>query len=260
MIFLGLYGFMLVGVLLLPAAVLIVASFTAGERIVFPPEGLSVRWYSALFHNSDFAHSALTSFEVAIMTSLLSGVIGGLAAIQFARQRGVGHSFVDAMLMAPLAIPPVALGLAFLILYTMAGIAGTTLSLVAGHTILAIPFVIRLVRSNFVGYNWNIERAAANLGASPLSVFRHVTFPLILPGILGGMIFAFIVSFDEVVIAIFLSGPATVTLPVRIYNYIEQSPGPILLAASSILVLFAVAFMVLLESTVRIGRAFGVPE
>lgn len=260
MVILAIYGILLLGTLALPTVVIVAASFTAGDSIVFPPQGISLRWYLELLNNTDFARSAITSLQVATFTSVVAGLIGTMAAMGFARQQLRGHSFADAAIMAPLGIPPVALGLAFLILYTRAGIAGTTLALVAGHTLLAIPFVLRLVRSNFVGYSWNVERAAASLGASPWYVFWHVTLPLITPGILGGMVFAFIVSFDEVVIAMFLSGPDTVTLPVRIFNYLDQPPGPIVLAASSLLVFFAVIVMVLLEWTVQIGRAFGASD
>ncbi len=252
------YGTLLLAALALPIVVIVIGSLTAGERISFPPEGISVRWYTAFMNSPEFIKSIRTSFEVATMTSLTAGCLGASAAFTLARQQFPGNHIADALLMAPLGIPSVALGLAFLILYTTAGFAGTKLGLVIGHTIVALPFVLRLVRANFAGYSWNIERAAANLGARPWQVFWHITLPLVLPGLLGGMIFAFVVSFDEVIIAIFLSGPDVVTLPVRIYTYLDQSPGPIVLAAGSVLIFFAIAFMILLEWTVRIGRAFGV--
>jgi putative spermidine/putrescine transport system permease protein len=254
------YGMALLALLALPIAVIVIGSFTAGERLAFPPDGLSWRWYAAFVSNPEFARSTWTSFEVAAMTSVATGLLGASSALALSRRQFPGNIFADALLMAPLGIPTIALGLAFLILYTAIGVAGSKLALVAGHTIIALPFVLRLIRANFVGYSWNVERAAANLGATPWQTFRHVTLPLILPGVLGGMIFAFIVSFDEIIVAIFLSGPDLVTLPVRIFTYLDQSPGPIVLAAGSVLVFFAVAFMVLLEWTVKIGRAFGVDE
>jgi putative spermidine/putrescine transport system permease protein len=252
------YGALLLAALALPIVVIVIGSLTGGERIVFPPEGLTLRWYAAFANDPHFTQSIRTSFEVAAMTSISAGCFGATAAFALAREQFPGSRWADAFLMAPLGIPTVALGLAFLILYTKAGIAGSKLGLVIGHTIVSLPFVLRLVRANFAGYNWNVERAAANLGARPLQVFLHVTLPLVMSGVLGGMIFAFIVSFDEVIIAIFLSGPDVVTLPVRIFSYLDQSPGPIVLAAGSVLIFFAVAFMLLLEWTVRIGRAFGV--
>lgn len=254
------YGVVLLLLLALPILVVAIGSLTAGERIHFPPEGWSLRWYGAFLDSPEFVNSALTSLQVATLTSLVAGALGALAAMALARQRFRGAPVADALLMAPLGIPSVAVGLAFLIFYTEIGIAGSKLSLVIGHTMVTLPFVLRLVRANFAGYSWNVERAAANLGAAPAQVFRHVTLPLILPGVLGGMIFAFVVSFDEVVLSIFLSGPDATTLPVRIFAYLDQSPGPIVLAAGSVLILFAVALMAALEWTVKIGRAFGVDD
>lgn len=254
------YSLLLLFLLALPILVVAIGSLTAGERIIFPPEGISLRWYAAFLESREFVQSALTSLQVAMLTSLVAGSVGALAAMALARRRFRGDVAADALLMAPLGIPTVAIGLAFLIFYTEIGIAGSKLSLVIGHTIVTLPFVLRLVRANFAGYSWNIERAAANLGAAPIQVFRHVTLPLILPGVLGGMIFAFVVSFDEVVLSIFLSGPDATTLPVRIFAYLDQSPSPIVLAAGSVLVLFAVGLMALLEWTVKIGRAFGVDD
>lgn len=257
---LGAYALLLLAALALPIVVVVVASLTAGERMVFPPEGLSLRWYWAVLQSADFRDAALTSLQVAVLTSFCAGCIGTLAALALVRRRFLGDRVAEAVLTLPLAIPSVVLALAFLILYTRLGLAGSKAALVAGHTMMTLPFVLRLVRANFAGYAWSVERAAANLGASPLQVFRHVTLPLVRPGVVGGMIFAFVLSFDEVVIALFLSGPDAVTLPVRIFTYLDQSPGPIVLAAGSLLVVFAVATMLLLDRTVRIGRAFGVEE
>jgi putative spermidine/putrescine transport system permease protein len=254
---LWIYGTLLLVALVLPIAVVVLGSFTAGERMDFPPDGLSLRWYAAFLDSREFIDAARTSFEVAALTSLAAGVGGALAALALARRRFPGSAAAETLLTLPLGIPSVALGLAFLILYTEIGLGGTKLSLVCGHTIVTLPFVLRLVRANFAGYSWNLERAASNLGAPPWRVFWHITLPLVRPGVIGGMIFAFVLSFDEVVIALFLSGPDAVTLPVRIFGYLDQSPGPIVLAAGSVLVLFAVGFMLLLERTVRVGRAFG---
>ena len=255
---LWIYGGLLLVALALPILVVVLGSLTAGEAMDLPPAGLSLRWYAAFLDSREFVDAARTSLEVAAATSLAAGAGGALAALALARRRFPGSAAAETLLTLPLGIPSVALGLAFLILYTEAGLGGTKLSLVLGHTIVTLPFVLRLVRANFAGYSWNLERAASNLGAAPWRVFWHVTLPLVRPGVIGGMIFAFVLSFDEVVIALFLSGPDAVTLPVRIFGYLDQSPGPIVLAAGSVLVLFAVGFMLLLEWTVKVGRAFGI--
>jgi putative spermidine/putrescine transport system permease protein len=257
---LALYGGLLLSALMLPIVVVVIGSLTAGERLAFPPDGLSLRWYAALLGSREFVEAAWTSLEVAALTSLAAGIGGGLAALALARRRLRFMATAEMLLTLPLGMPSIALGLAFLICYTELGFGGSKAALVCGHTIITLPFALRLVRANFAGYGWNLERAAANLGGRPWQVFWHVTLPLMRPGVIGGMIFAFIMSFDEVVIALFLSGPDAVTLPVRIFTYLDQSPSPIVLAAGSVLVLFAVTLMLALEWTVRIGRAFGLDE
>jgi putative spermidine/putrescine transport system permease protein len=257
---LALYGGLLLIALILPIVVVVMGSFTAGERLAFPPEGLSLRWYASLLDSREFVASAWTSLEVAALTSLAAGLGGGFAALALARRRLPGMRMAETLLTLPLGVPSIALGLAFLIFYTELGFGGSKAALVCGHTIVTLPFVLRLVAANFAGYGWNLERAAANLGGRPWQVFWHVTLPLMRPGVIGGMIFAFILSFDEVVIALFLSGPDATTLPVRIFAYLDQSPSPIVLAAGSVLVLFAAVLMLVLEWTVSIGRAFGLDE
>ncbi len=254
------YGILLLSIIALPIVVIVIGSLTAGERMVFPPEGISLRWYEVFFTSPEFRESAVTSLRVAAMTSLAAGALGAMAALVLARSRLAATRVFDFVLMLPLSLPSVVIGLAFVIFYTAIGIAGSEKGLIAGHTIITLPFVLRLVRANFTGYSWNVEQAAANLGASPLQVIRHVTLPLILPGLIGGMLFAFVVSFDEVVISIFLSGPDATTLPVRIFGYLDQSPSPIVLAAGAVLTVFAILFMVLLESTVKVGKVFGVDD
>jgi putative spermidine/putrescine transport system permease protein len=165
---------------------------------------------------------------------------------------------LEAFFTLPLMIPTIVLALAFLLFYTWLGITGGIASLVVAHVIITTPYVVRLVKSSFANYNWNLERAAANLGASPASVFLTVTMPLIMPGILGGTLLSFIVSFDDAVVALFLSGTEAVTLPVRIFNYIDQSPGPIVAAAGSMLVFFSFITMFLVEVTVGTRAAFNV--
>lgn len=258
--FLSVYGIALLALIALPIIVVIAGSFTGGETIDFPPEGLSLRWYVALWNSREFVESAVTSLIVASSVCVISGITGGLAGLALAKARFRGRTAVEALLTAPLAVPAVAIGIALAIYLSSTHVTGTRTGLVIAHTVLALPFVLRMVRANLVGYSWNVENAAANLGANGWRVFWHVTLPLMRPGILGGMIFAFIVSFDEVVIALLLSGPGAMTLPARIFNYLDQSPGPIVLAAGSLLTGFAIVLMVLLEWTVRIGRAFGVTE
>lgn len=254
------YAVILLALMALPIFVVIAGSFTAGDRIAFPPEGWSLRWYRAFFGSDQFVSSAICSFIVASATCLIAGVIGSLAALALSRRKFLGSSIAETLVTAPLAVPAIALGVAFAIFLSAIHLAGTKTGIIVAHSIMTVPFALRMVQANFAGYSWNIENAAANLGANPWQVFRYVTFPLMVPGILGGMVFAFVMSFDEVVVALFLNGPDAMTLPARIFTYLDQSPGPIVLAAGSLLTFFAVMLMGLLEWTVKVGRAFGVAD
>ncbi len=243
-----------------PIAVVVVASFTGGETIGFPPEGFSLRWYRAFLDDPEFVDAALISLEVTASVAVLATVLGTAAALALTRFAVPARRWIEAFLAMPLGIPAVVLGLGFLVFYTQAGFGGTKAGLVAGHVVFTAPFVLRLVGASFAQHNPSLERAAAGLGAGPGWVFWHVTLPGIRAGVIGGAVFAGILSFDEVVISLFLSGPDAITLPVRIFPYVDQSPGPIVLAAGSVLVGFALVVFALLDSTVRVSRAFGLEQ
>lgn len=255
----ALYAYCLLVIVALAAPILVViaASFTAGETIGFPPQGLSLRWYRAYFADPDFVAALWTSLQVAAITAVAATALGTAAALALARHRIPGRRLIEAFLSLPLGIPSVVLGLAFLVSYTQLGFGGTLAGIVAGHVVYTTPFVLRLVTAGFAQHNAALERAAAGLGAPPWAVFWHVTLPSIRAGVIGGSVFAAIMSFDEVVIALFLSGPDAVTLPVRIFTTMDQSPGPVVMAAGSLLVGLAVAVFALLEATIGVSRAFG---
>lgn len=258
----GLYAITALALLMLaaPIGIAVVASFTGGGTIAFPPQGWSLRWYSAFWADPDFVDAARTSIEIALATAAIATPLGTAAAIALARHAFPGRREVAAFLTLPLAIPAVVLGLAFLVLYTAMGFGGTKEGIVAGHVVLTTPFVIRLVTASFAQFDPNLERAAAGLGASPFVVLWRVTLPALRAGIAGGALFAAILSFDEVVVALFLSGPDATTLPVRIFTTVEQSPGPVVLAAGAVLVVLALGVFAVLEATVGVARAFGLNQ
>ncbi|GAC1347664.1 MAG: ABC transporter permease [Acetobacteraceae bacterium] len=254
----ALYGYCaaMLAAMLLPIVVVVAGSLTGSNAIVFPPEGLSLRWYTAFFADADFRASALVSLKVAAIVAALATPLGTAAALAL-RREFPGRPLIETFLMLPLGIPAVVLGLAFLVLYTEFGFGGTLTGIVAGHVVFTTPFVLRLVHSGLAHATSNLERAAAGLGAGPWRVFWLVTLPGIRPGVVGGAVFAAILSFDEVVISLFLSGPEAITLPVRIFTYVDQSPGPVVLAAGAVLVGFALLVFAMLESTIGVSRAFG---
>ena len=251
------YCALVVALLAAPVLVVVAASFTGGETIGFPPDGFSLRWYRAYAADPEFLAALWTSLEVAAITAAAATALGTAAALALARHRVPGRRAIEAFLALPLGIPSVVLGLAFLVSYTRLGFGGTLAGIVAGHVVYTTPFALRLVAAGFAGHDPALERAAAGLGAPPWLVFWHVTLPGIRAGVVGGAVFAAIMSFDEVVIALFLSGPDAVTLPVRIFTTMDQSPGPVVMAAGSLLVGLALAVFALLEATIGVGRAFG---
>jgi putative spermidine/putrescine transport system permease protein len=253
------YCALIIAGLLLPILVVVAGSFTAGGTIAFPPHGLSLRWYHEFLADPDFIASAWVSLQVASAVAVIATLLGTAAAIAL-RTPFPGRQWAETFLLLPLGIPGVVLGLAFLVLYTQMGFGGTISGIIAGHVVFTTPFVLRLVTASLTHANPNLERAASGLGASAWRVFWFVTLPGIRAGIIGGAVFATILSFDEVVISLFLSGPDAITLPVRIVTYVDQSPGPLVLAAGTFLVGFAVLVFALLEATVTVSRAFGLSD
>lgn len=247
-------------VLMMPSLVVVFGSFTESGYASADLQSFSLQWYREFLSNEQFVTSAIISFQVAALSAAFSCVIGTFIAVCISRYKFPGRLALEAFFTLPLMIPTIVLALAFLLFYTWLGIAGGVTSLVVAHIVITTPYVVRLVKSSFANYNWNLERAAANLGASPARVFLTITMPLITPGILGGTLMSFIVSFDDAVVALFLSGTEAVTLPVRIFNYIDQSPGPIVAAAGSMLVFLSFITMFLVEVTVGTRTAFNVGE
>jgi putative spermidine/putrescine transport system permease protein len=242
---------------LAPIAVVLVASLTAAEYTSFPPRGLSLRWYVEILRHDEFLESLRVSVLVALVSAVLAVALGTPAALALVRHRFRGRGALNTLFLSPLMLPAVILGIALLSFYTRVGITRTPLALVAGHLVITVPYVVRLVSAALAGLDGTLERAAMNLGATPWQAFRRVTLPLIRPGMAAGAAFAAIVSFDDVSIALFLSGPRTVTLPVRIFTYIEQTFDPLVTAVCSVLIVVAAAAVVVIEKSLGLARVFG---
>jgi putative spermidine/putrescine transport system permease protein len=243
-----------------PIVVVLLASFTAAEYTSFPPHGLSLRWYLEIADNPEFIESFRVSAIVAAITGVLATVLGTLAALVLVRHRFAGRDAVNAFFLSPLMLPAVILGIALLQFYTRVGITRTPFALVCGHLVITVPYVIRLVAASLAGFDRSLELAAMNLGATPWQTFRRVTLPLIRPGIVAGATFAVIVSFDDVSVSLFLAGPHSTTLPVRIFSYIEQTFDPLATAVCSVLILIAAVGVVVIERSIGLGKLFGATE
>jgi putative spermidine/putrescine transport system permease protein len=240
-----------------PVLVIVLESFTTTNYVVFPPHGFSFKWYVEFAKRPEFVDSVVVSTIVAVSTSFISTALGTMTAIALVRYKFFGQKLLQNLFIAPLSLPGLIFGLALLQFLARFALPRNVVAMVLAHIIITMPFAIRLVTVALVGVDNNIERAAESLGASRLQTFWHVTLPLIRPGVVASAVFAFILSFDEVAASLFLSGPSAMTLPVRIFVYIDQNYDPLVTSVSTLLVFAAVISLVIIEWTIGVGKLFG---
>jgi putative spermidine/putrescine transport system permease protein len=231
--------------LVAPTLVAVPISFTTTSSIQFPPEGFTLKWYGEVFTSHDWRDAMLNSLVIAVATSCLSLVLGTAAALVLSRAAFRGKTIVLGLLLSPLVTPVIVLSVGIYLVFARWGLSGSFAGLIIAHTVLALPFVIVSVLASLKTLNANLELASAGLGATPWFTFRRVTLPLILPGIVSGGIFAFITSWDEVVIAIFLTDISTRTVPVMIWSQVRAMLDPATAAVGAILIVISAAGMLL---------------
>jgi putative spermidine/putrescine transport system permease protein len=239
-------GALTVFYLLAPTLVIVPMSFTQARILSFPPQGFSFQWYQRMFTDPQWASGMVNSVQVATLTAILATILGTLAALGLTRGRFPGRTLVNAVALSPLIVPVVVIAIGMFGLFVQWRIAGSPVGLVLAHTALALPFVIVNVGASLRTMDRNLELAAANLGADPRRSFMHVTLPLIMPGVLAGAIFAFITSWDEVVIAIFMTSARFRTLPVEMWEQVRQVVDPTEAAVSTTLLLVTTTLLVIL--------------
>jgi putative spermidine/putrescine transport system permease protein len=236
--------------LLAPIAIVAVFALNPTPYISFPPTGITLRWFEKFFSSPEFMSAFWLSLRVAVIVLVLSMLIGGACALGLARGNLPGNRVLTAFFMSPLMLPAILTGLALFQIYLLAGIGRPVWGLVMGHTLVAVPYVLRTTLAVLHNFDRRIEEAAAVHGASPLRVFFEVTLPLIRPGVIAGGIFAFIVSFDQFPISLFLVLPRGETLPVVLFNYMKFDLDGAIAAASMVSILMAVSVVVLLEKII----------
>jgi putative spermidine/putrescine transport system permease protein len=244
--YLGLNG-AIIFFLLAPLAVIAVFAVNPTPYISFPPVGVTLRWFEKFFTSAEFMNSLWLSLEVAAAVLALSMTIGGMCALALARGNLPGARLLTAFFMSPLMLPAMLTGLALFQIYLLSGIGRPVWGLIMGHTIVAVPYVLRTTLAVLHNFDRRIEEAAAVLGAGPFRVFREVTLPLIRPGVIAGGIFAFIVSFDQFPISLFLVLPQSETLPVVLFNYMKFDLDGAIAAASMVSILMALSVVLVLE-------------
>jgi putative spermidine/putrescine transport system permease protein len=244
------------GFLLAPIVIVVVASLNDAASLAFPPSHLSLRWFHALFTSADFGEAAAISVAVAVATAVASLALGTTASYALSRHAIPGRLLVLQYLTSPLILPAIFVGLALLRLYSRLGVPASLASLVVGHTVVALPYSVRAMYAAFAAYDRTLDEAAATLGARPLRTFFKVTLPVVRPSVIAATTFAFAISFSNIMVSVFLIGPSTTTLPVRMYNYIEFSNDPTIAAIAAAIVFATFGAVWVLDRSVGLGGVF----
>lgn len=248
-------GLLIVGFLCLPSLFVIPVSFTSGTFIEFPPQGFSLRWYQTYLGSGGWVNATIRSFIVAGLTAVVSTVLGSAAAFVLVRQRLFGRIAILSLILAPLVLPRLIIAVALFYLYARLGLIGTILGLVLGHTVLAVPYVVITVMAVLKTYDERLDQAAWSLGASKLRTLYHITLPQIRGGVIAGFLFAFITSFDDLTVALFVTGGSTSTLPRQMWNDLLLQVNPTLAAVSTVILVFVTGFVIAAEMLRRHASA-----
>jgi putative spermidine/putrescine transport system permease protein len=226
--------------MLAPIVVVCWVAFTPEGFLSFPTTNWSLRWFYAIARYPEFVSAFWQSLGLGALSSALAVGFSVPAALAIARHRFKGREAFTALFMSPLMIPHIVLGIAFLRFFTEIGLSGSFAGLVLAHIIVVMPFALRLTLASAVGLDRSIEHAAVSLGASEWTVLKRVTLPLVVPGLASGWALAFINSFDEVTMTVFIAGPGTATLPVRMFLYIQDNIDPLVTSVSACVIAITV--------------------
>jgi len=240
--------------MLAPIAIVCIVAFTPEGFLSIPTTDWSLRWFRAIARYPEFVAGFWTSLWLGALSSTIAVAISVPAALAIARYRFPGRDTFAALFLSPLMIPHVVLGIAFLRFFTQVGLGGTFTGLVLAHIVIVFPFALRLVLASAVGMDRAIENAAISLGAAPATVLRRVTLPLILPGLASGWALAFIQSFDEVTMTVFIAAPGATTLPVRMFLYIQDNIDPLVTSVSAAVIALTLVFLVALDRVYGLDR------
>jgi len=240
--------------LIFPIIIIIPLSFNAQDFFTFTPkmlaldpEGFSTKHYADFFGNSDWQNALKNSFQIAPVATLISVTFGTLAAIGLSQSHVPFRGAIMAVLISPMIVPLIISAAGMYFFYSRLGMQGTYLGVVLAHAVLGIPFVIITVTATLVGFDKSLTRAAANMGAGPVRTFFKIQMPLILPGVISGGLFAFITSFDEVVVVLFVGSAGQKTLPWQMFIGMREQISPTILAVATLMVAISIVLLTTLE-------------
>ncbi|CAN5190524.1 ABC transporter permease [soil metagenome] len=230
--------------LIMPILAVIPLSFNAEPYFSYPMPGLSLKWYRDFFGNPRWTGALYLSARLAVTVTIISTILGTLAALGLSRTNMPFRSVILGILLLPLIVPVIIVAVALFMSFGYFGLIGTFVGLALAHIALATPFVVITVTSTLTNFDWNLKRAAQGLGASSFFTFRKIILPLILPGVMTGAIFAFVTSFDEVVVALFLASAEQRTLPKQMFSGIREMISPTITAAATFQVVLSLCLLV----------------
>lgn len=253
-VILGLFSALVLLYLVAPVAIVIPMSFSAAKYLSFPPPGLSLQWYQNFFARADWTSATIQSIRVAFTVMILATVLGVAASLALVRGSFPGKDIVNLIIVSPLVVPAIIVAIAIYGIYVRLYLVQTFWGLVLAHTVLAVPYVVVNVSATLRGFDIRLEQAAQSLGANAWQTFRYVTLPMISPGIFAGAVFAFIASFDELIVALFIAGARGRTLPMRMFEGLRMEIDPTIAAVSSMLITFSVLVLASAEFARRRSR------
>ncbi|MEJ8571822.1 ABC transporter permease [Microbaculum marinum] len=242
--------------LLLPIVIIVPLAFSSDASMAFPPSGFSLKWFEAALSRPEFLDAFYLSTRLAVVTTAISLSIGGLAAYALVRFRFRGRALCEALFLSPLIIPTVVIAIALTMILGQMGLLRNFWGLVIAHTIMTLPYAVRVLAASLSEIDRDVEEAALVLGATPARMLFHVLLPLLRPGILAASIFALIISFDEFTVTLFVAGPGYYTLPIEIFNYVEFYSDPTIAAISTLLVALSCVAIAIIERIVGIRNVF----
>jgi putative spermidine/putrescine transport system permease protein len=233
----ALFGIAIMIFLLMPIGAILPLAFTSSVFLTYPIEEYSLRWFVELTTADAWRFSIINSLIIGLGATLLSTILGTLAALGMRSKALPFANLLRTVFLLPMVVPAVVLGVGMQMLFVSLGLASTYPGVIIAHAVLCVPFVIVSVSASLQGIDPSVEKAASSLGASPITVFRRVTLPLTLPGVISGAVFAFATSLDEVVITLFVAGPNQRTLARQMFSSIRENISPTVVAAALLLII-----------------------
>lgn len=240
-------GGLVVVFLMAPILAIIPLSFNAEPFFTYPMPGFSLRWYDDFFGSTVWLLSLKNSVIVAVFSTMLATVLGTMAAIGLTRPDCPARATLTAILISPMIVPVVVSAVGIYYAFAAVGLLNSLTGLVLAHTALGAPFVVITVTATLAGFDYNLMRAASNLGASPFTATRLVMLPLIAPGVISGALFAFVTSFDEVVVALFIAGSEQRTLPRQMWSGVREQLSPTIAAVATLLILVSTLLLLTMQ-------------